>query len=178
MNLLEVIKDNDFPENLHAVRTREASRAIVFDDTGLIPILFVSKYEYHKFPGGSINLNESRLEALEREVKEETGCGIQVKGEVGEIIEYRSKENFEIESHLRQKSYCYSGKIISKGEPNFTEEEKRDGFELVWMNLEQAIYRIENDKPNNFEGAFIKKRALTFLNKVKYMIRRNDEFNL
>ena len=43
MKLLKEIRDENFLDNGSNVKLREASRAILFDDNGLVPILFVSK---------------------------------------------------------------------------------------------------------------------------------------
>lgn len=50
MELLKVIQDKTVPEE--GVKIRRASRAILFDEAGLVPILSVSKENYHKLPGG------------------------------------------------------------------------------------------------------------------------------
>lgn len=164
MELLKEIKDKDFPGDESTLKIREASRAVLFDENALIPLLFVSKYNYHKIPGGGIDYGEDRAKALIREVKEEVGSEIEITGEVGQIIEFRSKWN------LKQTSYCYSGKVISKGDPDFTEKELRQGFKLVWLSLDEAISKVENDRPRNYEGSFIQKRDIVFLKKAKRML--------
>jgi len=160
MELLETIKDNEMPKDESKMKIREASRAVLFDEKGLIPLLFVSKDEYHKLPGGGIEEGEDKKEALRREVLEEAGSIIDITGEVGKIIEYRSKWN------LKQTSYCYLGRIISKKEPNFTEKELSHGFQVVWLSLKDAISKLENDNPKSYEGTFIQKRDIIFLKNV------------
>lgn len=167
MNLLKEIKDNEWPTDKSTLKFREASRAVIFDENDLIPMLFVAKNNYHKLPGGGIDEGEDKLSALFREVKEETGCEMKITGEVGEIIEYRSRFN------LKQISYCYLGKITAKGDPDFTKEELSDGFELVWMPLDEAILKVENDKPKDYEGGFIQQRDLKLLQKAKELISAN-----
>ena len=157
MKLLKEIKDAEFPEDQSELKIREASRAILFDENNLIPILFVSNKKYHKLPGGGIENGENKEEALERECLEEVGSKIEINGEVGKTIEYRSKWN------LKQTSFCYHGKILSKGNPNFTKKEINDGFQVLWLKLNDAISKIENDNPEDYQGKFIKERDLIFL---------------
>jgi 8-oxo-dGTP diphosphatase len=171
MRLLIEIKDKDFPSGKSKFSVREAARAVLLDDKGLVPILFVSKHNYHKIPGGGIDEGEDKMRALEREAREEVGCEIEITGEVGKIIEYRSKDNFKCRADLKQTSFCYIGKVVSKGSPAFTKKEIRGGFKLVWLPLEEAIARIESDRPNNYEGSFIQKRDLRFLKKARQMMR-------
>lgn len=164
MELLKEIKDQDYSSDT-TWKIREASRAILFDDNDLIPLLFVSKYNYHKLPGGGIDEGEDKSQALVRECLEEVGSEIEVNGEVGKIIEFRSKWD------LKQISYCYYGKIISKGDPDFTEKELSQGFKIVWLSLKEAIFQVENDNPENYEGSFIQKRDLEFLKKAEQVVR-------
>ncbi|MBT3297626.1 NUDIX domain-containing protein [archaeon] len=164
MELLKEIKDKEYPEDESILKIREASRAVLLDENNLIPLLFVSKKNYHKLPGGGIDKGENKAKALDRECLEEVGCEIKVTGEIGKIEEFRSKWN------LKQTSYCYQGKIISKGEPNFTEKEASQGFKIVWLKIDEAILQIENDKPEGYEGTFIQKRDLIFLKKFKNII--------
>ena len=164
MELLKEIKDKEFPKDESMLESREASMAVLFDKNNLVPLLFVSKHDYHKLPGGGIDAGEDRIKALIREVKEEVGSEIEVAGEVGEIIEHRSKFN------LKQISYCYLGKITSKGNPDFTKEEVNDGFKITWLSLDEAIAKVENDKPTNYTGKFIQKRDLAFLKKTKEIL--------
>ena len=162
MKLLKVIKDKDLGKDF---KTREASRGVLFDENNLVPILFVSKYNYHKLPGGGIEKGESKIQALIREIKEEVGSTIEVGDEIGKVVEYR------FEFNLKQISYCYIGKILSKGSQELEDDEIDEGFELNWVPLDEAIKLSENDKPENYEGKFIQERDLAFLNEAKKLIQ-------
>jgi 8-oxo-dGTP pyrophosphatase MutT (NUDIX family) len=159
MELIETFSDVDDIESKE-FRLREAARGIFFDENNLIPILKVKKYNYHKLPGGGVDHGEDIVEGLKRELLEETGCEIKIDKKVGKIIEYRGKYN------LKQISYCYLGKILTKGKPNFTQKETEQGFEITWVELQQAIKLISEDNPFNYDGECIKKRDLKFLQKT------------
>ncbi len=165
MELLKEIKDKEFPSDEPGLKLREASRAVLFDENGLVPLLFVSKHNYHKLPGGGIDDGEDKMKALAREAKEEVGAEIEVIAEVGEIVEYRS------EFDLKQISYCYIGTITSKGPPDFTDEELNDGFKIVWLSLDDAISALEHDLPDDYEGPFIQRRDWVFLKKAKQILQ-------
>ncbi|MBU2545338.1 NUDIX domain-containing protein [Patescibacteria group bacterium] len=142
---------------------RKAARAIVVNDKNEIAFQFNSKYNYHKLPGGGINEGETILQGLKREIKEETGCeNIEIIDEIGMIIEYRN------ELDILQISYCYLAKPIGgMFEPQYDKGELEDGFKPLWVSKDEAIELLKEDKPNDYEGKFIVKRDLAFLEKVK-----------
>ena len=149
-------------------KVRKASRVVLFNSLNQIALPFVSKNMYHKLPGGGIEKGESIIEALYREVIEEVGAKIDVILEIGTIIEYRDKFN------QLQISYCFLAKVSEViGGPSYTKEELAAGFELKWINFEDAITTIQNDEPNDYMGKFIQKRDLAFLIKAKEIIGKN-----
>ena len=54
------------------VYQRDSSRAIIIKD-GRVAMVHSLKYDYYKFPGGGIEADESAIEALIRETREEAG---------------------------------------------------------------------------------------------------------
>jgi len=56
--------------------------------------------------------------------------------------------------------------VISIGKQKLEESEIDEGFQLVWLSLNNAIRKLEKDKPTNYEGEFIRKRDLVFLKKA------------
>ena len=156
MDLLLNLSDAS-TEETRLPRKREAARAILFDEHQNMPLLYVSKHQYHKLPGGGIEPGENIESALVRECLEEVGCTIEITGKIGKITEYRAKWDFQ------QTSYCFSGKVISKGNTAFTEVELEQGFQVIWLSLPEAITTLQKDKPDCYEGKFIQKRDLCFL---------------
>lgn len=144
-----------------AYKIRKASRTIVLNESNEMALLYVSKNNYHKLPGGGIEDQENIEIALNREVMEEVGVNIRVLGEVGIIIEYRD------EFKQIQISYCYYSKAIGEAiKPTFTDQEISDGFELKWVPIDEAVGILEKDEPNNYMGKFIQSRDVLFLRKA------------
>lgn len=165
MKLLKHIEDRPIKKG-EKTWERKASRGVVFDNEGLMPLMFVSKFNYHKLPGGGIEKNETEIEACKREFLEETGCEIEVGKEIGMVTEFRSFAN-----NLFQISYSYLGKIISKnGTSKLDQSEKDEGLELEWFTLDDAINQLKKDKPKNHEGEFIQERDLTILESAKEIV--------
>lgn len=162
MELLKEIFDK--PMGTEEIKTREAVRAVIFDEDGLIPMLYVAHFKYHKIPGGWIDSGENMQVALAREILEETGCTATILEEVGKIVEYVSEWNW------MQTSYCYLGKIVEKWKSNFTENELKGGFEIQRMSIDDAIAAVKNDKPDNLKGRTVQARDIIFLEKAKEIL--------
>lgn len=152
------------PDNL-VTKTREAARAILFDENNLTPLLYVSKHNYHKLPGGWVEEGENQKTALLRECLEEVGCTVEIKWEVWKIVEFRARHE------LKQISYCYWGNITSVWLPTFTEKEKEQWFVIIRVGLDEAISMLKNDEPTNYEWKFIQQRDISFLKQCKKLLK-------
>lgn len=159
MNILAIIN----PENIQEQettdwRTRLAARAVVFDENGLVGLLHVTEKNYYKLPGGGVEEGEDLQTALSRECAEELGVQLAVGEELGVVVEYRS------EFKLLQTSHCFLARIASeKNVPHFTDEELADGFEIVWVESDQARRLLSLGQTSDYEGTFIEKRDHCFL---------------
>lgn len=141
---------------------RKASRAVILNNEGQVALMNVTKHNYHKLPGGGIELGEDLHSALRREALEEAGSRIEIEQELGMIIEYRN------EWKCLQISYCFLAKVVGNLQATqLTEREIANGFQLLWLPFDEAIAQLEKDGPDCYEGKFIRLRDLAFLRKAK-----------
>jgi ADP-ribose pyrophosphatase YjhB (NUDIX family) len=169
MEILRTIRDSDFGLIFPAVtpvRERRAARAIVFDPEKRVAILHVTNKHFHKLPGGGIEGEESIQEALQRECIEEIGCEIEHVRELGVIEEYRGKFN------LYQLSYCFLADLAGeKGVPHLEPGELADGFETVWVSLDDAVNVLEAEaNVEDYEGKFIQLRDIALLTEAQQKV--------
>ncbi|MDN5274589.1 MAG: ADP-ribose pyrophosphatase [Candidatus Saccharibacteria bacterium] len=148
---------------------RQAARAVVSDEAGAIALLHVTRDSYYKLPGGGIDAGEDPLQALERELLEEIGCRATITHDLGTVLEQRYYQE------MTQISHCYIANLIGeKGQPDYTDEEREAGFEIVWAKdihaavvlLESSVETAADDIDITFmrmRDVAITKRALTFL---------------
>ena len=166
MEKILTLRDEDIDSSTPAPREwkeRKAARAVVFDKDGDTALLYVSSKNYHKIAGGGIEEGEDIETALRREIMEEIGCSITNIRQLGIIEEYRN------EDALHQISYCFLADVSGeKGSPDFDSGEIADGFEGTWLNLSEAIQKLEDERNVvDYEGKFIRLRDLTFLKAVQ-----------
>lgn len=152
-------------QNPDTYRQRRASRGVVLGPNGEVYLLFVGLHNYHKLPGGGIDEGETPEEALHRELEEEIGCTVNITTELGEIVEHREYP----EETLNQISYAYLCQQVGEKVPNSLEqgEIEEQLTEVVASSIDEAIQLLENDKPDNNEGNFIRLRDLTLLRTAK-----------
>lgn len=121
---------------------RPSVRGIIFNDDGDIAMIYSQKYHFYKFPGGGIEGNETHLETLAREIKEETGMTLipeSVK-EFGEVLKIqKGDETGEDTIHIQQNFY-YTCKVEDKiGDQDLDDGEKDLDFVLEFVPVEEAI---------------------------------------
>ncbi len=141
---------------------RRAARAVI-TRMGEVALLHIPKNAFYKLAGGGIEEGENIIDALTREIREETGLSIAIVGEVGMTEEVRA------ESALCQISYCYYGEVTGEvSETTLTDFEKDQNLTLVWAkDIDEAIVLVEQCKPENYAGKFIRYRDLLLLKEYR-----------
>lgn len=175
MNLLLTITDEDVltepvAHKVSEFYKRRAARAVVFDETGAVYLMHVTKQGYHKLPGGGVKEDEDTETALQRELLEEVGCTAEIVGEVGEVKEYRHFQK------LDHSSYCYIARQVgTKQESALEEDELADGMQDIRVkNIDEAIRLLQSDVPKNDAGKFIQRRDLCFLIAAKKLYEQGQ----
>lgn len=167
MQILKILKDEDFgfEKKETELILREAVRAVVLNDKNEVGMLYVTKKNFYKIPGGGVEAGENYEAALRREVLEEAGCEIEIIKELGELVEYRTHFN------QLQKSYCYLAQVVGEiKEPSFTASELEDGFECLWLDIDRALELIKEVETEDYMGHFVGERESTILKEAKKFI--------
>ena len=137
---------------------RLTARAILQREDGLYAVMYARKHGIYTLPGGGIEAGESALEALRREIDEETGCSC------NEIIELGIIEENRFSLDYTQINYYY---IVHTHGPkhsnHLTDVEISGGTELQWHSLEEAIELISTPVFDRVQGKYLQARDVAAL---------------
>ena len=125
--IIEIIGDN-YIGNFSKVRV--ACRGIIIKD-GMILTSYETRTNQYMLPGGGKEANESNLDCVIREVKEETGYIIKPLKCALEINEYYGEEKYI--------NKYFFATISLKTNTQLTEKEKEFGLILKWVNIQDLL---------------------------------------
>lgn len=139
---------------------RKAVRAVLTDSSGRVALMYAGQRDYYKLPGGGVDDGEELRVALSRELLEETGSMAIITKELGEVLEWRDF------TKMKQISYAYEARLAGEqGEPNFTQSEIDEGFELRWIDtISEATDLVESKATHeDLNVVFMAKRDAAIL---------------
>lgn len=137
MRLLFEIDTKDYNKN-GTVFIRPSVRGIIIKN-GKIAMIYSAKYNYYKFPGGGLEAGESHIDALIREVKEETGFRV-IKNSVKEYGYVRRVQKGLREDVFIQDNYYYFCQIKDEiGEQELDDYESDEQFTPEYAAPHHAI---------------------------------------
>ncbi|WP_409340587.1 NUDIX hydrolase [Paenibacillus sp. MBLB4367] len=171
MQLLKRITDHDVlggdPELLDTV-SRCGSRGVLVDSRLNVAMMYMSKSNLYKLPGGGVEENETMEEAFLREIMEETGYEAEITHVLGYVEEHKKKNDF------MQLSYCFIAKSNHKAnDAKLSENELQLGLVVKWMSLDQAL-ELMNDSLincNHYSTAFMILRDKSILEKAVSLLK-------
>ena len=137
MEILFTLDSGDYDENIE-VRRRPSARGIVIRG-GRVAMVHSLMYDYYKFPGGGIENGESPLEAMIREVREESGLIVipeSVK-ELGNVHRRSRTENGGL--FIQDNFYFVCSCQEDAGRTQLDDYESEEGFTLEFVEPELAI---------------------------------------
>ena len=147
MRILFELDYKNYKEN-GTIGKRPSSRGLILKD-GKIAMVYSKKYNYYKFPGGGIEKEESNIDALVREVKEEVGLDIIIESikEYGLVIRKDIGSEKDI---LLQENYYYICNVKDDiTNQSLDEYETEEGFCLKFVSKDTIIKTNLSENHNN-----------------------------
>lgn len=114
---------------------RDTARCIMLNSNHEICLLYSRAKDYFAIPGGGIEPGETLLQAVNREILEETGYTIDNIKPLGKIYEER---NYRITN-----TYFFYASPLTKSETHYMQDELEEDYQLVWLPVDQAIKKLE-----------------------------------
>ena len=123
---------------------KNSARAIIITNNK-VAMLYSNRYKFYCFPGGSIEKDETIIETLIRETREEAGLMIKQNSikEFGMIIEIRKDLKAENGIYEQNEYYYYCEVEENIFEQKLTQNEIEAGYELKFVTLDEAINQNE-----------------------------------
>ena len=169
MKRLFTIDIKDYKES-NEIINRPSARAIILKDDKLM-MVYSKKEKYYKFPGGGIKDNETREDALTREVKEEVGLVV-VKDSIKQFGSVLRIQQGDTNKTFVQENFYYfcdvEDNIVNQ---ELDDYEKDAEFILECVDIDKAISINSKYKTSNFFNEVMIKRELRVLELLKnYLI--------
>lgn len=162
MKIICEITDKDILgiDGICNAKPRYTARAILKNSENLYAVMYSERFNLYSLPGGGVEDGEDKLQALERELLEETGCSCDCISEIGCVYENRNHCNYT------QYSYYYfvetKGKIC---EAELTESEINNKTQVQWYPFSKVKDLVFNQNLKTSQQKFLQARdkaALSF----------------
>ena len=139
MEIIFTIDKNDYDKSWPHSK-RPSVRAVIFKGDKLA-MVYSTRDDYYKFPGGGVEENEAHHTALIREVMEEVGLNVipsSIK-EYGEALLLCKSDLFDNTIFEQENFYYFCETDDSISEQSLDDYEAESGFTLRYVTIEEAI---------------------------------------
>ena len=149
MDILFTLSTNDFDESWQRSK-RPSVRGIIIKSDKLA-MVYSTRDDYYKFPGGGIENEEDHRSTLIREVKEETGLNVIPSSinEFGEAILLRKSDFLENTIFEQENFYYFCNTEDDISSQQLDDYEMKAGFTLNFVTAEEAIQTNLKNAPND-----------------------------
>lgn len=169
MKLLRIFDKRDTKIGYQEIIYRNAARAIILKADKLLLVYSETTQEY-KFPGGGIDKEETRHEALRREVLEEIGHEVISVNEGLGYTDQIYNDIYDKNKYFYQRSYYYFCEISDEYHGlKLSESERALRFFPKWVTVDEAI-KINEEKIASGTAFPWTERELYVLELLKGMI--------
>lgn len=161
MKILYSLVDNEFKKQ-EITHTRQIVRAVLINNNNQIAFIklhgrdALGDRNYYELPGGGKKKGETLLNALHREILEETGFTIQSVIPLGRVIDY-----YNILSR-RNDNHYFLAYIDSFNETHLTKFEKEIIEKVVWVDIDHAL-EVFKDVVDSPLSRLVRNRELSII---------------
>ena len=167
MKLLKRITDKEIlgTDGLSTAKPRLTARAILRHGDQFA-VMYAKRFDLYSLPGGGIENGEDIMDALKREVMEETGCSCDSIQELGYVEENRAHCDYT------QVSYYYIVETVCDTfHAAFTEAEMQNGTTVHWHSFNDAYHLIADAVHTTTQRKFLQARDVAALDAYKMLLR-------
>ena len=145
-------------EGRSAQKPRVTARAIVRNQDGRYAVMHSMVFQLYTLPGGGVEHGETVLEALQREISEETGCSCRRIQELGMVAENRASLDYTQINH-----YYVVDAVPGPRQIHLTEDERASRTNVEWHSWEEMLALISQQKADTVQRKYLKARDLAAL---------------
>ena len=169
----------NYEEDITYEKNVNKVRAVVINKLGRC--LIVKYAGLYMLPGGKIDEGETDIDALKREIQEESGIEINIE-DIEPYLElvtydknyYDRKEKRDINRMTNTKFYIiYTNEEINDNNKQLTESEKEQKQEIEFMNLPIIPYLVKTNKSDNKKRFNFDREILIALEEFK-KVKENE----
>lgn len=144
---------------------RKGVRAAIIKDNNVC-LLYYKSFDHYTLPGGGIEMNETKEDALVREIKEETGFELE-SFEPALELEERFSDSIWVHT------FYFSTINDKMHKVQWTKEEKGYGISLKWVPILEALTILSEHSGSHVYSEAIMTREFLGLSEAINLIKRH-----